>query len=55
MDKKTDKEQCQYVIYMHTSPSGKRYIGITKQALSLRWGKNGIKYKNATEILNTSH
>ena len=29
---------------MHTSPSGKRYVGITKQKPENRWGK-GKKYK----------
>lgn len=39
---------CEYLIYMHTSPSGKRYIGITKQKLENRWGKNGERYKKCT-------
>lgn len=26
-----------YKLYMHTSPNGKRYIGITKQKLNRRW------------------
>lgn len=30
---------------MHTSPSGKRYVGITKQKPEQRWGK-GKNYKN---------
>jgi len=30
---------------MHTSPSGKRYVGITKQKPEQRWGK-GRNYKN---------
>ena len=29
---------------MHTSPSGKRYIGITSQEPEKRWGANGNKY-----------
>lgn len=33
-----------YFIYMHTSPSGKKYIGQTCQKLSRRW-RNGIGYK----------
>ena len=37
-----------YKIYCHTTPSGKRYIGITKQDLSKRFGKNGEKYKRCT-------
>lgn len=33
-----------YYIYMHTSPSGKKYIGQTCQRLNRRW-RNGIGYK----------
>lgn len=33
-----------YRVYKHTSPSGKYYIGITKQTVERRWGKNGINY-----------
>lgn len=33
-----------YYIYMHTSPSGKKYIGQTCQKLNRRW-RNGIGYK----------
>lgn len=33
-----------YFVYMHTSPSGKRYVGITKQKPEQRWGK-GRNYK----------
>lgn len=29
---------------MHTSPSGKRYVGITSKQPHLRWGKNGNNY-----------
>lgn len=29
---------------MHTSPSGKRYIGITSKKPEYRWGKNGERY-----------
>ena len=36
-----------YSVYMHTSPSGKRYIGITKQKPTQRWGK-GKNYKSNT-------
>ena len=34
-----------YSVYMHTSPSGKRYIGITKQKPEARWRK-GKAYQN---------
>lgn len=33
-----------FIIYMHTSPSGKRYVGQTRQSPNERW-KNGIGYK----------
>lgn len=33
-----------YTVYMHVSPSGKRYIGITKQKPIVRW-KGGKGYK----------
>lgn len=35
-----------YCVYKHTSPSGKVYIGITRQAPESRW-KNGIGYKSS--------
>ena len=34
-----------YSVYVHTAPSGKMYVGITKQKPEYRWGRNGIKYK----------
>ena len=34
-----------YVVYRHTAPSGKVYIGITQQELSKRW-KKGFGYKD---------
>ena len=40
-----DKDGC-YTVYMHISPSGKRYIGITsKNPPEKRWKKNGYGYK----------
>ena len=33
-----------YCVYMHTSPSGKRYIGVTKNNPTRRW-ENGSGYK----------
>lgn len=33
-----------YCVYMHTSPSEKRYIGITSQSPEARWRKNGAGY-----------
>lgn len=35
-----------YVVYMHTSPSNKKYIGITSQNPERRWRKNGAGYKD---------
>lgn len=32
-----------YIVYMHESPNGKRYIGVTTTALNLRW-KGGLGY-----------
>lgn len=37
-------EERNYVVYMHTSPSGKRYIGITCRRPIRRWGGNGYGY-----------
>lgn len=33
-----------YTVYMHTSPSGKVYIGITSRGVERRWGYNGNGY-----------
>lgn len=35
-----------YIVYMHTSPNDKRYIGITSQKPERRWRKNGEGYKD---------
>lgn len=35
----------EYIVYMHISPSGKKYIGITKQNPKRRWN-SGNGYKN---------
>ena len=40
------KLQNNYKVYMHTSPHGKVYIGITSKAPNARWGKSGQNYKN---------
>ena len=39
---KTNKDRC-YTVYMHTSPSGKKYIGITSLKPERRWAK-GLGY-----------
>lgn len=36
-----------YIVYKHTTPSGKVYIGITKQKITKRW-KNGLGYEGCT-------
>jgi len=41
-----------YVVYTHTSPSGKRYIGITRNTLKKRWGSNGQGYKRSPAFYN---
>lgn len=41
-----------YIVYKHTSPKGKSYIGITKNETSRRWGKNGNNYKPQTKFWN---
>lgn len=38
-----NEERC-YVVYKHISPSGKCYIGITRQSVENRW-RNGYGYK----------
>lgn len=40
-----------YVLYMHTTPSGKRYFGITKQKPERRWS-NGYGYKKNDHFWN---
>lgn len=40
-----------YCVYKHTSPSGKVYIGITKQSLNMRW-KNGFGYESSPHFWN---
>ena len=34
-----------YIVYKHTSPSGKVYVGITSRSPEARWGKDGVEYK----------
>lgn len=39
------KDEKKWCVYCHTSPSGKKYIGITsKEKPEYRWGKNGERY-----------
>lgn len=44
-------EENHYCVYMHTSPSGKRYIGMTGQKPSNRW-VNGKGYRGNTYFVN---
>lgn len=44
-------EECKYCVYKHTSPSGKVYIGITKQTPNYRW-KNGLGYESSPHFWN---
>lgn len=37
-------EERNYCVYIHTSPSGKKYVGQTCQNLKKRWGENGKRY-----------
>lgn len=39
----------QFTLYMHISPNGKKYIGITCQKPENRWGKNGSGYTRPTK------
>lgn len=40
-----------YTVYMHVSPSGKVYIGITCQKPEKRWGPDGSGYKHCPHFL----
>lgn len=41
----------EYIVYKHTSPNGKVYIGITKQTANNRW-KNGLGYESSPHFWN---
>ena len=41
-----------YSVYIHTSPSGKVYIGITKRIPKYRWGKEGRGYIGNVHFYN---
>lgn len=40
-----------YVVYCHTSPSGKKYVGMSKN-VKRRWEANGKNYKACTKFYN---
>ena len=53
MENKNDVEmEKNYTVYMHISPNGKRYIGITRRIPEKRWGKNGNGYKKHEYFYN---
>ena len=37
-------ENGNYCVYIHTSPSGKKYVGQTGKTPEQRWGKGGSHY-----------
>lgn len=48
-----ENEERNYVVYKHTSPSNKVYIGITRQnPPEKRWGRNGNGYRNNQHFYN---
>lgn len=38
-----------YTVYMHTTPDGKRYIGVTRRDVALRW-RNGKGYRRCLDF-----
>lgn len=40
-----------YKVYIHISPTGKRYVGITSQDVKKRW-QNGLGYRNNKHFFN---
>jgi hypothetical protein len=47
--KKGGKMNKPYTLYEHIFPDGKRYIGITCQAINARW-KNGHGYETQSKV-----
>lgn len=46
-----EREKMAYSVYIHTSPSGKVYVGITQQTVEQRW-RNGKGYKGNQAFYN---
>jgi len=42
----------EFIVYKHTTPSNKVYIGITCKKLNVRWGRNGSRYINNKHFFN---
>lgn len=49
---KMDSTERKYTVYMHTAPNGKRYIGITRQVITKRWGSAGCGYRKCQHFYN---
>jgi group I intron endonuclease len=47
---KTVTEGTKWVVYIHTFPNNKKYVGITSLDVTERWGKNGCGYRGQTII-----
>lgn len=42
----------EYIVYIHTFPNGKKYVGLTCQGIKLRWRRNGKGYKTQDRVFN---
>ena len=47
-----NQEEKRYIVYCHISPSGKRYIGATRNSVEERAGNNGSGYRGCTTFYN---
>lgn len=45
-------DSIRFCVYVHTSPSGKRYVGITSRNVSERWGLHGQGYRENLHFWN---